>query len=79
MYSITKIIKATGLFGALLLAAITVEAEDSRQAGGISWSFTGSVHIARAYHTATLLPNGMVLAAAGDDVVNAIPQASAEL
>src|SRR4029077_10701492 len=32
---------------------------------GGSWSVTGSLNTARYQHTATLLPNGMVLVAAG--------------
>ena len=31
-----------------------------------TWTFTGSLNNARAGHTATLLPNGMVLAAGGE-------------
>ena len=42
-----------------------------------SWSATGSLAAARAYHTATLLPNGMVLVAAGE-VISGV-SASAEL
>jgi hypothetical protein len=34
-------------------------------ASGIIWSFTGSLNIRRYDHTATLLPNGMVLVAGG--------------
>ena len=34
-------------------------------ASGIIWSFTGSLNTARFFHTATLLPNGMVLVAGG--------------
>jgi N-acetylneuraminic acid mutarotase len=43
-----------------------------------TWTTTGSLAIARAYHTATLLPNGTVLVAGGHDTNNSI-LASAEL
>ena len=43
-----------------------------------TWTFTGSLNTARYLHTATLLPNGMVLVAGGfDSTSNA--SASAEL
>lgn len=47
-----------------------------------TWSTTGSLATARAYHTATLLQNGAVLAAGGDGGANngvADPLASSEL
>src|SRR5207253_8815277 len=42
-----------------------------------TWSPTGSLNTGRLYHTATLLPNGMVLVAGG--IINGIYLASAEL
>jgi hypothetical protein len=42
-----------------------------------TWTATGSLANARSYHTATLLPNGKVLAAAGGN--NSGYLASAEL
>jgi hypothetical protein len=47
-----------------------------------TWSNTGSLSIARVYHTATLLPNGKVLVAGGmtnGSDPNGVPQASAEI
>jgi len=32
-----------------------------------TWATTGSLNDVRSYHTATLLPNGKVLVAGGDD------------
>ena len=43
-----------------------------------TWTPTGSLNTARDYHTATLLPNGQVLATAGNGVGN-LPLSSAEL
>src|SRR5262249_25578657 len=43
------------------------------------WSGTGSLGTARAYHTATLLPNGKVLVVGGYDSYVFDPLASAEL
>src|SRR5437870_5622932 len=39
----------------------------SAQAVAPSWSYTGTLNTARESHTATLLPNGKVLIAAGFD------------
>jgi len=43
-----------------------------------TWTFTGSLNTAREEHTATLLPGGKVLVAAGRGS-NAFPFATAEL
>lgn len=43
-----------------------------------SWTSTGSMGTARASHTATLLPNGLVLVAGGTGDAN-IPLATSEL
>ncbi len=43
------------------------------------WTVTGSLNHARDSHTATLLPNGKVLVAGGDDSNSGRPLASAEL
>ena len=45
-----------------------------------SWTLTGSLNNGRSANTATLLPNGMVLVAGGDDITFPSPPiASAEL
>src|SRR5438093_977424 len=40
----------------------------SAQAVAPSWSYTGNLNKARDLHTATLLPNGKILVAGGDDI-----------
>jgi hypothetical protein len=61
----------------------TAEGDDAHfslnaPASGLIWSFTGSLNTARFDHTATLLPNGMVLVAAGFTGMST-PSATAEL
>jgi hypothetical protein len=61
----------------------TAEGDDAHfslnaPASGLIWSFTGSLNTARFDHTATLLPNGMVLVAAGFTGMST-PSAAAEL
>ncbi len=48
----------------LLLTAGMVIVQPSMGQSG-TWTATGSLNTARAYHTATLLPNGKVLVAGG--------------
>ena len=55
---------------ALLLAALAVtnwEGAPRTEAAGGAWSVTGSLGTARYLHTATLLGNGKVLVAGGQD------------
>ena len=61
--------------GAHSVATGTAEVYDP--ASG-TWSLTGSLNTARYDHTATLLPNGMVLVAGGEDS-NFVATADAEL
>jgi len=57
----------TGLI-VLVLGALTVlPAVPTLAAGSGTWTLTGSLHVARADSTATLLPNGQVLVVGGED------------
>jgi hypothetical protein len=53
----------------LVLGALTMllPAVPTLAAGSGTWRLTGSLHVARADSTATLLPNGQVLVAGGVD------------
>lgn len=52
----------------LVLGALTVlPAVPTLAAGSGTWTLTGSLHVARDQHTATLLPNEQVLVAGGLD------------
>jgi hypothetical protein len=54
------------LFIVLVLGALTVlPAVPTLAAGSGTWMLTGSLHVARADSTATLLPNGQVLVVGG--------------
>jgi hypothetical protein len=53
----------------LLLGSTPVATlSNSNNPASETWTFTGSLNTARVYHTATLLPNGMVLVAGGRDL-----------
>src|SRR5438067_131757 len=56
-----------GLLVVLLPLMATVPSSTARATAAGTWSLTGSLHIARFGHTATLLSNGQVLVAGGDD------------
>ena len=61
----------------ILVLTLVLTSLAARGAGG-TFAPTGSLHTARYFHTATLLPSGEVLVAGGSDV-NGSPLASAEL
>jgi hypothetical protein len=75
--------KATGAVHALGFAAVVVvgffevAASPAVAQSSGTWALTGSVNTARADHTATLLPNGQVLVAGGENATGFL--ASAEL
>src|SRR5438093_13763334 len=51
----------------LLGLAPVATLSNSDEPASVTWTATGSLNTARYFHTATLLPNGMVLVAAGCD------------
>ena len=54
----------------MMLAALASNWTASASVAADSFSNTGSLKFPRHYHTATLLPNGKVLAAAGEETGN---------
>ena len=72
-------IKQRAVADPLLLASTPVATlSNSDDAASGTWTLTGSLNIARLGHAATLLPNGMVLVAGGEDSAGNLPP-SAEL
>ena len=73
----------TGLIVLVLGALTMLPAVPTLAAGSGSWTSTGSLHTARYYHTATLLPNGQVLVTGGywvdESTYTPVPLTSAEL
>jgi N-acetylneuraminic acid mutarotase len=57
----------TGLLVLVLGALTMLPAVPTLAAGSGTWMLTGSMHVARADSTATLLPNGQVLVVGGED------------
>ena len=70
--------RAQGQRGQRDFSKKTLDVEAPSHLGSGNWTVTGSLNIARAEHTATLLPNGVVLVAGGFDSSNNL-LASAEL
>src|SRR5437016_1029530 len=68
----------TGLIVFVLGVLTMLLAVPTLAAGSGTWTLTGSLHIARADFTATLLTNGQVLVVGGRDT-SYTPLASAEL
>ena len=68
----------TGLIVLVLGALTMLPAVPTLAAGSGTWTLTGSLHVARADFTATLLPNGQVLVVGGRPT-SYTPLASAEL
>lgn len=75
MISVLEAMRARFTKGAALLLVALVCGLFQNQAGlaGIGpWSLTGYLHQSRFSHTATLLPNGQVLAAGGYDGISVL-------
>jgi hypothetical protein len=66
---------ALGPVVAAVLFAVAASTAVAQSSG--TWALTGSLNTARAVHTATLLPNGQVLVAGGENTTGIL--ASAEL
>ena len=66
---------ALGAVVAAVLFAVAASTAVAQSSG--TWALTGSLNTARAVHTATLLPNGQVLVAGGENTTGIL--ASAEL
>ncbi len=61
------------------LGSLPLDSAELYNPAGGTWTTTGSLAIPREYHTATLLPNGLVLVAGGRGGFNGSILASAEL
>src|SRR5713226_3099259 len=55
----------TGLLALVLGTLTLLPATPALAAGSGTWTLTGSLHVARAYFTSTLLPSGQVLVVGG--------------
>jgi WD40 repeat protein len=75
-----KVLVAGGFFGMLsIFGGFTIATAELYDPASGTWTTTGSLATAREAHTATLLPNGKVLVAGGQDRLGAGTLADSEL
>ncbi len=74
----TRYLFHTGLVAVAALVTLTPPATHASPPAADTWTMAGAMHQAHVYHTATLLPSGLVLVAGGC-TVSCVATASAEL